>query len=1001
MASELNQRIGSEPYPRIMTEAEKKKVRSIVGGVRFWRTDFFRNYGYLLLCMLLPAALMYLIYLARGIYPFGDGCVLVLDLNGQYVWFFEALRNFFHGDASLLYSFERALGGEFLGIYAYYIASPLSFLVCFFPQNRMLEGLLTLFLLKTAICGGTFGFYLHKTLKNRKPAFIIAFSVFYALSSYAVVQQHNTMWIDAMMWLPLITLGMESLIKTGKFKLYTVFLALTLMSNFYIGYMVCFYCFFYFFLYYVAHAGSEGNPLGERRHFIKSLLRVFFYSVLAIGIAAVVLIGAYYSLNFGKTTFSKTKWEWFLNFDILDLLYKFLPGSYDTVRVEGYPFVYCGVLTILLVPAYFLSKKFSMRQKVCSALFIFVFIASFSLSVIDLFWHGFQAPNWLNYRYSFMLCFYLCVIACRALSDFEALPLRSVAGTAAAIALLCVFLQKYTDGGEFFQPDDYTCIWFTLIALFLYLAVLGGLRAVNGKQVLCVVLVTVVSAECFLNGLWNMNALDDDVVYSHYSYYNDFLNQTRPIVEDVQESDDSFYRMEKTFFRKVNDNMALGMRGLSGSTSTLNVETIQFLSKMGYVSVSHWSQYLGGTPVNDSLLGLKYIVSDNDIYSNYYETFKTDPENGYTAYRNPYALSIAYGVDEDVLDFPLGYQPAEKNPDEKASLIGSSVDKLKAALNRFFDIEETRRSDTYIDEYKSPMERLNAIITAMLGEEETVQVFVPIHTSEPSASGLGMPYYAEKHTCYEKSNEKASASVSYQLTMPVDGELYFCQPTKYPREVKLTLIDKKNSKRTSCGTFGGDGTTRITSLGMQTAGSDLTLEMTLKDDALYFYSGMDAFYYIDWDVFEDVMGRLGEDQYQIDSYDEQSFSGTFTASRPHELVLTTIAYDEGWKIQVDGNTVEPVKALGSLVAFYVDGDAGQTHTVTLRYRPKVVVIGLFVSLASLAILLLLILLQPILRKIPVLRAVVGATPGKKQNDKAPAEDGSDAPDALPPPNEAP
>ena len=84
---------------------------------------FFKEYGYFALCMIIPAVLVYLIYFAREIHPFGDGSVLVLDLNAQYVWFFEALRNFAKGDASLLYSFARAMGGEFLGIYAYYLAS--------------------------------------------------------------------------------------------------------------------------------------------------------------------------------------------------------------------------------------------------------------------------------------------------------------------------------------------------------------------------------------------------------------------------------------------------------------------------------------------------------------------------------------------------------------------------------------------------------------------------------------------------------------------------------------------------------------------------------------------------------------------------------------------------------------------------------------------------------------------------------------------------------------
>lgn len=936
---------------------------------------FFGNYWFLLLCMAVPALLMYLIYFAREIYPIGDGSVLVLDLNGQYVWFFEALRNFFHGDADLLYSFSRAMGGEFLGIYAYYIASPLSFLVCLFPTDRMLEGLLTLFLLKTALCGGTFGYYMYRTSRERRPVAILIFATFYALSSYGIVQQHNTMWIDAMMWLPLITLGIESLIKYGRFRLYTGLLAVTLFSNFYIGYMVCIYCFLYFLLYYIAHAEDyRNNPRRERLHFLKSLLRMAFFSLLAIGIAMVILISAYYSLSFGKSTFSSPDWVWNIKFDILELIYKFLPGSYDTVRPEGYPFVYCGVLTLLLLPAYFLSKKYPMRQKICSAVFVFLFIASFSLSVIDLFWHGFQRPNWLNYRYSFMLIFYLCVLACRALTVLESFPLRTVAGTGAIIAVFCVILQKYTDE-EYVTPDDYTCIWFTLIMIVAYLSVLGLMRTAKAREVVSVGLVVVVAIEVFLNGLWNMNALDSDVVYSGYSGYNNYLKEVRPIVELVQERDDSFYRMEKTMFRKLNDNMALNVRGLSGSTSTLNQETIMFLDAMGYASQSHWSKYLGGTPVNDSLLGLKYIIADTnfDAYNSYYEVFAQS--GAYTAYRNPYALSIAYGVDDALLSFPLGYReaasaPQEDEPDDpekKESKIGAFIETVKNWINEKLGIQETIRNAEYEDAYYSPFERLNAIITAMLGEEETVQVFVPLKITGTDSNGLPRPMYVDGHTCFYSAN--VGATYSFTTEMPVDGELYFYLPTDYPREVSLRLTNQTAGSSKNYGSFGEGESLRIVSLGMQQAGDQLTLRMALEDDQLFFVDDP-CMYYIDWEVFEDVMARLAADQFVIDEYTEHSFSGSFTASRSRELVITTLAYDQGWKITVDGVEVPTVKALGSVVAFYVDGTAGQTHEIEMVYRPNTLVIGSVVSLLSLGIYVLLIVLTPALRRVRGLRACV-------------------------------
>ena len=211
------------------------------------------QYSYLAVCFLIPFGIMLAMYLCRGLHPFGNGCVLVLDLNGQYVYFYEALREFIYGDTSLLYSFSRALGGEFLGIYAYYIASPLSWLVALFPEGRMLEALLLIFLLKTGLCGVTFGWYLHKTSRRVNKTYSFIFSTLYALCSYAIVQQHNSMWIDAMIWLPVLTFAIEELIKHRRYKLFVISLAITVMSNFYIGYMVCIYVALYFFFYYWSH----------------------------------------------------------------------------------------------------------------------------------------------------------------------------------------------------------------------------------------------------------------------------------------------------------------------------------------------------------------------------------------------------------------------------------------------------------------------------------------------------------------------------------------------------------------------------------------------------------------------------------------------------------------------------------------------------------------------------------------------------------------------------
>ena len=213
------------------------------------------------------------------------------------------------------------------------------------------------------------------------------------------------------------------------------------------------------------------------------------------------------------------------------------------------------------------------------------------------------------------------------------------------------------------------------------------------------------------------------------------------------------------------------------------------------------------------------------------------------------------------------------------------------------------------------------------------------------------------------------------------------------REVSLSLRDGKEYVRK--GSFNANETTRIISLGMQDANETLSLRLTLEDKNFYVMDDQEYFYYIDWAVFEDAMERLSKDQYQITEYTETSFKGSFTASREEELVMTTIAYDEGWRVFVDGREVEIQKALGSLVSFYIDGEAGETHTVEMIYRPRTHVIGCAVTIFSIVLLILLIVFEKLLRRVPVLRALVGVPIRAEENPPALAEGQNGAASARP------
>jgi uncharacterized membrane protein YfhO len=549
-----------------------------------------------------------------------------------------------------------------------------------------------------------------------------------------------------------------------------------------------------------------------------------------------------------------------------------------------------------------------------SGVIISVFSLSFMISVVDLVWHGFQEPNWLNHRYSFMLSFLMLVMAYKAFNDIEEISGKVHLTTAAFIFFFLVVAQKYTfasyDKEKGAPLDPFQTIGFTLVCIAVYLIILGVYKKAINKKSIGLILALVVSIEMFGNGLSNTVGLGKDVIYSSYSSYNDFMNKMRPIVDKVQEMDPSFYRMEKINHRRTNDNMALSIRGLSNSSSTLNKETVAFLNNFGYSSAAHKSTYYGGNILNDSLLGLRYIIADNDdpdesrnendsiksTLERYYELYTYD--DNYNVYYNPYALSLAYAVSSGISEF------------EFVNDSGKNI-------------------------FHNPYDRLNAIITAMLGSEEEVKVFVPIDRVSTDTKNCDTGYI-DSHIKYSPESKDSSAFVTYSFVTDRAGDVYFYLPSSYPREVELTLNGD------SYGTFYGSDRSRSLLLGYFEEGEEITLKMKLKSTVLYVKDDVNSFYYIDDDVLKNSMNALSKTQLVIDDdYSENHITGSITTVLDKQTILTTIAYDRGWKVKVDGKEVETYKSLDALVTFDID-EAGE-HSIEFIYCPDVYVYGMIGS----------------------------------------------------------
>ncbi len=608
---------------------------------------------------------------------------LILDMNAQYVYFFEQLQDVLRGDASLFYTFERAMGGEFLGCFSYYLASPLSLIVALFPKGMVPEAIATLMLLKAGLSGLTFCIYLRKT-HARNPIGFSMFSVMYALCAYAVAYQSNIMWMDALIWLPLITLGIESMIKDGKFKLYIISLAIAIWSNYYIGYMLCIFTLLYFVFYMCTRSKEVRNPNGISKHTLKSIIRYGAYTAVALMISGAMILSAIYSLKFGKTdgqidfkTLIPQIYSGFL--DVIANLFIGTFGTFRPVSDGGMPHLYAGTLMLLMLPVFYASKKIPTRLKIGYSVLCAVFLASMTITTFNLAWHGFNEPVWLSYRFSFLFTFIMLIMAYKGYESIEDAKFKLFAIFSGAAVGLLFIIQKTVEfkrkETEVFDIGIQT-IWLTIVLLAVYLIIFFFLKTKPTKtRLVSSILCGFVCFEALVGACLCWKDAYLDAGSGTYKNYNTFEYNSSFITEFFDDYEDSsLYRVERTFNRKSNDNLYLNLYGVSEFTSTFNRGSKNILKKFGIQTKDQSSLYIYRNELADSLLGIKYLISDEEANKKAKENLQANScyimvkqlENDYLVYRNPYALPFAYSVKESVDEITsIKVSPSTKKSDNE------------------------------------------------------------------------------------------------------------------------------------------------------------------------------------------------------------------------------------------------------------------------------------------------------------------------------------------------
>lgn len=647
-----------------------KSPKNQKGKIRRWDMGLFAAWA-------IPSGIMLLLFFINGIFPFGDRSFLYSDMYHQYMPFFREFVEKVQAGEGLLYSWKIGVGSNFLALYIYYLASPLNWLVFLFPAKYLVEFMSYLVIVRIGLCGLHFCYYLRKHFRTKNVAMVL-FSVFYALSGYMAAYNWNVMWLDCVVLLPLILLGLEYLVQEGKPVLYCITLTLCILSNFYISIMICIFLVLYFAVLMLS-----------QEKYARPIRQFALYSLLAGGMSAVLLIPmvcALYATDFGDMNFPK---EINSYFPILDELARHQLSVTTERGLEHWPNIYCGVAVFLLVPLFALEDKISVKRRFSMLGLAGILLLSFSTNILDYVWHGLNYPNSLPARQSFLYIFLILVMSYEAFFYVCQVEKNRLVKVFLLTVVFLMFCEKFVNYEEFVTGVE----MLSLVFVIIYAVLLYYYRHHEDKDwqtALGIMAFLVVMVEAGLN-MYNTSLGTVD-----RADYLKTLGDYESLYELADERTQGFFRVEKFERTTKNDGALAGYPTASLFSSTLNSDVADFYEKLGMRHSKVYYCFDGATPLVSSLFNVHYMFGDtedalqNESCLSANKLYAPILKSGEVMiYEYQYALPFGYVVEDD-FEFP---QMSDKNPLEVQNDLVKALGVDKTLFTR---IEVTKSRDDVI-----------------------------------------------------------------------------------------------------------------------------------------------------------------------------------------------------------------------------------------------------------------------------------------------------------------
>ena len=833
--------------------------------------------------------------------PFGKYAILYSDMYHQYYPFFVEFRRALLSGESLLYNWSVGLGMDYLGLIAYYLASPLNLLCVLVPEDWLLEFFSLLTPLRLGLAGLSFGYMLEK-LFGKDDLSVPVFAAFYGLCSWALGYLWNIMWLDTFALLPLVVLGTVYLLRDKKFGLYTVSLFLATFSNYYVAFFVCIFVFLFFFVYEICRWKGFGRFFGD-------LCRIALFSVLAIGMTAILELPAFAALQTTQSSVNKFPEGFKMNIapentwqGMIDAIRQVLgnmAGGISPTFKEGLPNVYTGVGVMMLAFLFMTGQKVKLRDKICAAGLLIFFIFSFILRQLDYIWHGFHFPNMIPYRFSFLFSFVLLYMAYRAWIMREEFKFWQIY-LAAVFSLGVMACSDQITELSLFGEGEHAASWMFLCTnVLIFAGMVAALsygaavkepvedadekekaqiaaqnrsrRANSGAAILAMMALEAVLM------LVNFGINFTGTSVTHYPRGTEYAASMIRYMHE-REEDTFFYRAETTHSQTLNDGALNGYNGISAFTSSANVKVTEFMQTLGYGAKNTFNRYCyeEASPVSNLFLNLKYMIerSGDDKDSSCFTELHRYGD--VALLQNNYYLPLGFLAEETLVEYPF------------------STD-----YNGFRFQNDLMQATTGLDEEVWWI--LGGSNFDVTGED------VEIKNADPNG-----------YCSYEA--DLKGATITYTFTVPKDG--FMCVSLDFPKRNDVSIW--KNGNRLYSENMSLE---QMLAVGDVRTDDEILIKATCKNANEKGSLTVSAAV-LDLEAFARSYDVLAASTLELSEFSTTKISGTIDCNRDG-LLYTSIPQNGNWFAFVDGESMETVAVGEAMVAVMLTEG---THEVTFEYH---------------------------------------------------------------------